>query len=802
MRVAAALTVWFPSRPAMLDEKGAGGKLGYYGPPLRRAVSSQRFMAQPQRRCTSPVRQRVAWLFAVFAVFAATAQTAAQTALSGDPIHITRATGKIVIDGDLGDEGWRGATRVEKWYETNPGDNVEPKVSNVGWLAYDDKFFYAGFDFADSNPGAIRAPLSDRDNMPGFTDYGGVLIDAVGDGHAGTLFVANARGIQYDSIINDSSNEDSSPDFFWDAAAHMTERGWTLELRIPFSSLRYRNADPQTWGILLYRNWPRDFHYQFFSARLPRGGNCFVCRANTLTGLEHLPSGGHIIAAPYASATSNAHPRDGLGTPLVNDPLDPEVGLDVKWTPNADTVVDVTANPDFSQVESDTAQISANERFALFFPEKRPFFLEGVDLFATPIQAVYSRTITAPRWGGRVTGKAGGVRYTALVADDEGGGSVIVPGPTSSSFAPQEFESTVFIARAKRDIGLSFVSVLVTDRESRDGAGHNRVIGPDFQWRPSAGDVITGQWIFSNTRAPDRADLASGWTGQQLTSHAGGIQWNHATRHFDSFGLYKEVGDDFRTDTGFVPQVGYREAFGFAGWTVRPKGFVSSQRTFVTLDRQTDQSGKVITRMVEAGASMDTRLNGFMLFRYTDDQVLSGAQLFGRRRAGFIVRVSPSRRVAQISLDGTAGPDVDFANSRVGRGATVNLGAQLNPMNHLEISLVQNQQWLNVDDVAGVSRRLFTARVSRIRGVYTFTPRSFVRAIAQYVSTDRETALYRASVPDRSAALSGSALFAYKLNWQSVLFVGYGDDRERSDRDRLEPSSRQFFVKVSYAFQR
>src|SRR5205085_11065770 len=144
------------------------------------------------------------------------------------------------------------------------------------------------------------------------------------------------------------------------------------------------------------------------------------------------------------------------------------------------------------QVESDVAQISANERFALFFPEKRSFFLEGVDLFQTPIQAVYTRTITAPTWGGRVTGKAAGAQYTALVAEDAGGGSVVLPGAQGSSLAAQDFASTVVIGRAKRDVGRSFVGMLVTAREGRNTSSHNRVLGPDFQWRPNATDAIPG----------------------------------------------------------------------------------------------------------------------------------------------------------------------------------------------------------------------------------------------------------------------------------------------------------------------
>src|SRR5439155_23194837 len=145
--------------------------------------------------------------------------------------------------------------------------------------------------------------------------------------------------------------------------------------------------------ILLYRNYPRTYHYQFFSAKLPRDSNCFVCRSSPLVGLEHLPRGGHLVAAPYVSAAESAKPRDGDGSPLVDEPMKGRVGLDLKWTPDADNAIDLTVKPDFSQVESDTAQISANERFALFFPEKRPFFLEGADLFQTPIQAVHRRRL-------------------------------------------------------------------------------------------------------------------------------------------------------------------------------------------------------------------------------------------------------------------------------------------------------------------------------------------------------------------------------------------------------------------------
>src|SRR5205823_2364839 len=424
------------------------------------------------------------------------------------------------------------ATKIDKWYETQPGDNTEPKVKNVGYLTYDDRFLYAAFEFEDPNPSAIKAPFADRDNIGnGYNDYGGILLDSRNSGRTATLFVATPRNVQYDSVLDDASGEDSAPDFFWDSATRINERGWTLEIRIPFSSLRYRNANPQTWGILLYRNYPRDRHYQFFSAKFPRGSNCFICRSNSLTGLEHLPSGGHLVAAPYVSASEGAHPRNESGSPLVSDPVKPHAGIDLKYSPNADNAIDVTVNPDFSQVESDTAQISANERFALFFPEKRPFFLEGADLFQTPIPAVYTRTITSPRWGGRLTGKEGGIRYTALVAEDAGGGSAILPRSNGSSSVDQDFGSTVFLGRAKRDIGLSFVSVLVTDRENRDGEGHSRVVGPDFQWRLSSANVLTGQLLFSETRTPNRPAQTDEWNGPRVRGRAAQTQWEHSAPH-------------------------------------------------------------------------------------------------------------------------------------------------------------------------------------------------------------------------------------------------------------------------------
>jgi hypothetical protein len=273
-------------------------------------------------------------------------------------------------------------------------------------------------------------------------------------------------------------------------------------------------------------------------------------------------------------------------------------------------------------------------------------------------------------------------------------------------------------------------------------------------------------------------------------------------KHFDTTNQFKELGERFRADSGFVPQVGYREVVSFTGWTVRPKGFLSRERTFFNFQQQNFLTGGLISRQIEPGAGMDTRWNGFMQYRFTSEKVLSGKDLFDRNRFNYIAFFAPTRRISQVGIFGSVGQQIDFANSRPGHGPENEFHLTLNPTNHLAFDTSATIRSLYVDDAAGVNRRLFRAQVSRVKSTYTFNARSFVRGIVQYVSTRNNPTLFVDPVRAKSGSLEGSALFAYKLNWQSVMFVGYGDTRELSEQDRLERQDRQFFVKLSYAFQK
>jgi hypothetical protein len=737
-------------------------------------------------------------LIAAFIVLSVSA-VLAETPPPPGPITLHRAEGAIRIDGDLSDPGWKNAATIDKFYETSPGDNIPAKVKTIAYLTYDDRNFYIGIRCEDPEPRKIRAPYVDRDNVIGTDDNIAVFLDTRNDKRTAMELRVNPRGIQTDGIFNDAnSNEDFSPDYFYDTAAKIDSGGWSAEYRIPFSSLRYAHRDPQTWNILIWRNYPRDFRYAFHSAPIARESNCLICHAHPLVGLTGLPEAGHLVAAPYVTSQINERPSGDLGSPLKREPVRKDAGLDVKWTPTANHAVDMTINPDFSQVEADVAQITVNQRFAVFFPEKRPFFLEGFDLFDTPIQVAYTRTITSPRWGLRSTGRLGGSAYTLLVTGDRGGGLTIIPGPIGSFFAVQDFKSTDAIGRIRHDIGQSFIGGVFTDREIRDG-GHNRVIGPDFQWRPTQSDAVTGELLYSSTENPNRRDLSSAWNGERSSSYAVHADWNRLKQKYDlGFGV-NDIGKGFRADLGFLPQVGYREIFGAVGLRFFPDNkFFRFVRPSVFVDQQYDSDGKTIYRRSSPGIGVSGAKNLFFgLVFHPSEQYRVGSALLSETYIDWQIQFDPSRRFTRIALTGFAGDRIDFANGRVGRGATIGLAPTIRPHDKLTLEANLSREWL---DIGG--DHLYTANVERLKATYSFSAKSLVRIIGQYVSTDRNRALYTFPVTAHDGAFLGSILYSYKLNWQTVLFVGYGDDRELTANNDLAKLDRTLFFKISYAIQR
>jgi len=748
------------------------------------------------------------WGFAFGTLLALASPLAAQQSQAapavGPPLAVSRTAGKISIDGKLDEAAWQQAAVLDTFYETYPADNTEPKVKTVVYLTYDDHDFYVGIHAFDPEPGKIRAPFVERDKVIGTDDNVAVFLDTRNDRRSAIELRVNPRGNQADAVYNDSSgNEDFSPDFFYDTAGQITADGWTAEMRIPLSSLRYPKQAENRWGILVWRNYPRDQRYFIHSSPISRGSNCWICQSRELSGLTGLPGGGHLVAAPYVTGQRLGEPEAGLGSPLADQDAKADGGLDVKWTPSASNALDLTLNPDFSQVESDVGQIAVNNQFAIFFPEKRPFFLESLDLFDTPIPAVYTRTITDPRWGLRDTGKLGSTTYTVLLAEDEGGGSVIIPGPNGNDLAPQDFSSNVLVGSLRRDFGASYLGMLVTAREN-DGGGFNRVAGPDFLWRRSETDQMTGQLLVSDTETPNRPDLHPTWNGSQLTSHAGHLEWLHTGRDWTWRATLQDFGEDFRADEGFVPQVGFRAGRYAIYRNYYPQqGLFRRFQPYVVARYIESPDGELIRRQTNPGIQTQGVRNMAAGVDFAvREQLRVGNQILERSNVNYYVQYDPGRRFSRIGVSGSLGDAIDFANGRVGQGGNVALLGTVKPTDHLALDFNTDYQWLDVNAGGGREGRLFTAQIERLKATYNFTARAFLRVIGEYLDVDRDPRLYDFRVNARSGSFAGSALFAYQINWQTVLFVGYADDRAQDPLGDLQRADRLLFVKISYAFQR
>ncbi|MBV8520238.1 MAG: carbohydrate binding family 9 domain-containing protein [Acidobacteria bacterium] len=697
-------------------------------------------------------------------------------------LDIARLTAAPVIDGALDDAAWSNVPVAASWYDFDPGDNVAPPVRTEARVAIDGANLYVAFRCFDPHPGEIRAPFSARDAIASDVDYAGIFVDSHGDGRSAQFFLGNARGVQRDGIRNDATGDETiDPDFLWDAAARIDAEGWTLELRIPLASLRY-SSDAPRWRVLLVRNWTRGQRHRIASTPIPRGSSCIVCHADVVGGLE-LPRAAHVTAVPYVAAS-----REG-------GRMKSEAGGDLQYAPTPNVIVDATLNPDFSQVESDTPEVSANQRFAIFYPEKRPLFLEGLQLFDTPLPVVSTRTITSPRWGARVTRTSDRGGFTLLVAQDRGGGTVIIPGRLSSSFAPQAFRSLDWIARGSSNFGSVKLGAVATDREV-SGGGNNRVVGADVQWTRRDVDVVTAELLGSRSKTPVRPDLAAEWDGRTPSGTAANVIWKHATARWDWYDQYIGFSDGFRADHGFVPQVGFHELYTNTGYTVRPRGFLNNIRFYVTTDYEADPEGDVIYHVDTTGADMLGAHNSMFRARFAAGELRAGSKTIRRNQLLFIAQASPSKRWTLVGAEGSIGQQIDFDAERRGTGAAIHYYAAIQPLDRLEVALDGNLNWAGRNGEG----RFFTAQTERLRTTWAFDVRSSLRAIVQNERT------VRAATPDaagRDGSLTASLLFQYRLTYATGLFIGAGDSRVLDPANAAwRARDRSLFVKVSYGVGR
>ncbi len=706
-----------------------------------------------------------------------------------------RLEGAIRVDGSLDEPAWSTTPTFELAYETQPADNGPAPVRTEVWITYDATNLYAAFRAHDPDPSQIRARYSDRDNAFG-DDIVGIVFDTFNDQRRAFEFFVNPYGVQMDLTKNEmTGNEDASWDAIWDSAGRITATGYEAEIRIPFSSLRFPSAAGEmTWGIDAVRNYPRNQGYRLGLNPIERGNNCYLCQASKLIGIAGTRPARSIELHPTITSSQTAVRSD---FPLGDfDEENPEVeaGLTAQWGITPNFMLSGTVNPDFSQVEADAAQLAVNTQFALFFPEKRPFFLEGADLFETRFNAIYSRNIADPEMGVKLTGKTGKNGLGAIVTVDRRT-NFLIPSSQGSQLASVEDKNLSTILRYRRDLfGATTGGFFYTGREGDDY--HNRMLGGDilFRWQNGI-KALRIELMGSTTQYPDAVAANTGQSTDEITGHALRTVYQHTTREWMYYFLYRDVAKNFRADLGFVPRADFREA----GTAVERAWYPEKRWTQARLggDALTvqDQDGEHLERRINLYGWAQGPRQSFVRFDLTEGDQLYSGTLFDTDR---LTLYGEMQAHADVFVFGefAAGQQVDFANARQGDQVRFDPGVRWNAGKHLRLNFNHSYETLDVD-----GGRLFTANLTQLRTTYQFNNRTFVRWIGQLLDVDRDPSLYAFPTGSRDRDFFNQLLFSYKINPLTVLFLGYSDTHVGTEQIDLEQESRTLFLKIGYAWQ-
>ena len=721
-------------------------------------------------------------------------------------IELPRVDGDVVVDGQLDEAAWQTATQVELNVETNPGENIPARVKTVAYLMEDGANLYVGFEASDPDPSAIRAYLRDRDSAYG-DDFVGIIIDTYNDGRRAFEFLANPLGVQMDLTNNEASSggnmgkEDDSWDAIWGSAGRINGEGYVVEMKIPLTQLRFPVVEGlKIWGFDLTRNYPRGSSYRFTNNPLERGNNCYLCQLGEFSGLEDAEPGRDLEVVPTLTASKSDYSEEPAIDPLVSDGTQTEAGLSIRWGITPDLTANLAINPDFSQVEADSAQLDVNNRFALFFPEKRPFFLEGADYFSTPLRAVFTRTIASPDVGAKLTGKRGDHTFGVLAAEDAVT-NLLFPGLFGSDSTTLEQSNTSFIGRYSRGFGnTSAIGGVLT---VRDGDGyHNYVGGFDARWKINDQHTLNAQYLESETEYP--TDVAIEFE-QPLGAIDGDglfLGYEYDSRNWFASIRRIDLSEGFRVDSGFHTKVGGVKDRANIGrvW----HGEDGSWWNRIRLRSEFAIGHADDGALTEKALTMRLGIGGPM---QSWTQIMLGAEsqleddvLFDMNEVAFFFQATP-RSGLSLQFFAKLADQIDFANTRLADQVVIEPSFSWNISRSLLARV--NSVFVSLDTKEG--EKIFDASVIDARLTWQFSVRSFLRMTIQHSEVDRNLSAYDADIVDdydaNSKNVGRQLLYSYKINPQTVFFLGYSDQYvDEDDLDGLTISDRSLFMKIGYAW--
>ena len=715
------------------------------------------------------------------------------------------------IDGRLDDVIWQDAIHIEEFVQQNPVEGAPATEDTDVWIAYDSQNLYIAVHAHYSDPSIMRANRVDRDQS--FDDDNiSFYFDTFLDQQRAYLFSVNGYGVQGDAIVNarggrsnrrrstgsSSFNRGGIPtgDNSWDAlfssSGQTVDDGYTAELAIPFKSLRYpqREQDlPHRWGFQIVREIRGKDEFQVW-APVTRSVSGFLTQSGLVEGMTNLSLSRNLEIMPtFTGVQYGSLSRQGK---FVDGDPSPEGGVNLKYGITSNLIADFTYNPDFSQIESDLPQIEVNQRFSLFYPELRPFFLEGAEIFSPArgmVTFVNTRTIVDPEFGGKVTGKVGNTTVGFMVANDE------APGRTDSSTDTAFGEkANNIVGRARYDLyAESYIGALVTHREFLDS--HSTLGLLDGNFRLGQTQSMSFQAVQTDHRDLEHVNRE----GQMFN-----LSWRFTNRHWTSFASLYTLSPNFRTDVGFVRRVDQKQGFTSLGYTFRPESWIVSWGPSVRYNWNHDFDN-VLQDLDKRVAFDATFARNISVSSQFQDEMERFRGINFQKQSGRVGgQVGTSRRVA-VGGYYEYGDLVRYVdNPFLGRGSTGSFFASLRPLSRFQSEI--NLRTSDFIDPRTGEELVFDVKILRALSTYQFTDRFLLRNISEYNTFDRTVDL--------------NLLFTYRLNAGTAFYIGYDDHYRQADQiygddmdgdgidDQLFPmmtvyqqTNRAVFTKFQYLFR-
>ncbi|HSB28739.1 MAG TPA: DUF5916 domain-containing protein, partial [Pyrinomonadaceae bacterium] len=515
------------------------------------------------------------------------------------PVRIPRLDKPPLIDGKLTEGEWEQAVVLKDFYQVNPGDNTEPTKPTVVFLGYDPKFFYIAVHAFD-DPDKVRATVAQRDHIFGEDNFR-IYLDTFNDQRKAYLLGWNPFGIQADAIQTEGQGTDYSVDIVMDSKGVLTSDGWTIEAAIPFKSLRYVAGKNKLWGFHLWRNIDRNNDELDSWVPLNRDISGTLSQEAHLTGLEGISTERTLEIIPSITVSETGKRVSALSASassstldpgrMLNEPIKADAGVSIKYGLTPTVTLDTAVNPDFAQVEADQTVVTANQRFPIFFEEKRPFFLEGIDIFQTNSQAVHTRAIVDPDVAVKLTGKSGRNTFGVLLATDNAPGNFTEDernDPANFRVIQRFIDKNAYIGvlRLRRDVGKeSTIGLLLTSYNFIEK--HNQLGGIDGRFKLSPQKTLTFQVLGTTSRecfSDPKADLYTPLPtqpcydgGETRSSYRTGkgflysMRYSRDGRHFYYGANASGRTRDYRAEVGFTRRTNTNNAGFYTGYSSEPK---------------------------------------------------------------------------------------------------------------------------------------------------------------------------------------------------------------------------------------